>query len=147
MNSVVKKVAESLLNVELVDSEVKLYLAFLSDPGKQYEISEFDISFSQPTDHKGQPQQEINGGLIEFSIRELPDDTLNRWMLNSTLKMSGIFSFERKAQNSVLKVAFTDSYCVSYNKVITTGGALTCFRISPESVNINGREKLKIWAG
>lgn len=146
MNSTLKKSTSSLLGIELVDSDVQLYLTLASNPEKKYEISEFDIYFSQPTDHKGQPQHETNGGIIEFSIKEIPDEALNKWMLNSTMQLSGQFSFERKAQSSVLKILFTDSFCVYYDKMISTGGALTRLRISPEIVNINGSEKLKIWA-
>lgn len=144
MKDVLKKAA-NFFNVELIDSDVKLYLTLANNPTKKYEISEFDIVFTQPMDHKGQPQNEIDGGVVEFAINELPDDIINKWMMDSTMQLSGQFSFERKAQNSVLKVIFNDSYCVSYDKVIGMGGSLTRLMISPEVVNINGKEKLKIW--
>lgn len=141
-----KKAAETLHNVVLVDSDVKLYMSLSSNQAKRYEVHEFDLAFSQPTDPKGQPQQEINGGVIEFSITELPDSTINKWMMDPVMQMSGEFIFERSGQNSVLKVTFTDSYCVRYHKTVGMGGTLTRLCISPESVDVNGHEKLKIWA-
>jgi len=143
---VLKKAVDAVRNVVLVDSDVKLYMSLSSNPAKRYEVHEFDLAFSQPTDHKGQPQEETNGGVIEFSITELPDGTINRWMMDSVLQMSGEFIFERSGQNSVLKVTFTDSYCVCYHKTVGRGGTLTRLCISPESVDVNGHEKLKIWA-
>lgn len=144
MKDILKKAA-NFFDVELIDSDVKLYLTLTNNPAKKYEISEFDITFSQPKDHKGQPQNEIDGGFIEFSLMQLPDDIINKWMLDSTMQLDGQFSFERKAQNSVLKVTFNDTFCVSYDKIIGMGTSVTRLIISPGVVNINGKEKLKIW--
>lgn len=131
---------------DYIDSDVKVYLTLSVNPDKMYEIQEFDLSFSQPTDHKGQPQSETNGGVIDFAIDQLPDEIINKWMMNSTMMLSGEFSFERSMQSAVLKVKFTDSYCVGCDKSVGVGGVITRLRISPEEVDINGKGKLKIWA-
>lgn len=146
MNETVKKGISKVTDVILVDSDVKLYLTLTANPAKKYAVAEFDLTFSQAVDHKDQPQNDTNGGVIEFSLTELPDDILTKWMLNSTMMLSGLFSFERSMQSSVMKISFEDSYCVSYHKSIGVGGTVTRMRISPELVNINGKEKLKIWA-
>ena len=37
--------------------------------GREYEMSQFNISFGQSVDHKGQPQVQVSGGRILLGLR------------------------------------------------------------------------------
>ena len=46
-----------------VDSDLTAW--FILD-GQEYEMSRFDINFAQSVDHKGQPQDEVRGGIMSI---------------------------------------------------------------------------------
>ncbi len=109
--------------------------------GKKYEIESINLGFWQGADFKGQPQNEVRAGTINFSISGQPDNTLNQWMLKSELLKNGEFVFNRGAQNSPLKISFTEAYCVNMtNRTASSTGMLTEIKISANEVNLNERE-------
>lgn len=112
----------------------------LSIENKQYEIERFKMDFSQGIDLKGQPQEETNGGVVEFSITNLPDELFNKWMIRETEVKTGVFVFEQGDQNSPLKVSFSDAYCI--NMAIRTSlgqGLYTDYVISANEIDLNGK--------
>lgn len=112
----------------------------LSMEGRNYEIERFKINFSQGIDLKGQPQEETNGGIVEFSITNLPDELFNKWMIRETDVKDGIFVFEQGDQNSPLKISFSEAYCI--NMAIRTSlgrGLYTDYIISANEIDLNGK--------
>lgn len=107
---------------------------------KIYEIERFKMDFSQGIDVKGQPQEETNGGIIEFSIANLPDDLFNKWMLKETEVKNGVFIFIQGEQESPLKVTFTQAYCINMAIHTLMGkGLYTDYVISANEIDLNGK--------
>lgn len=103
----------NIFNLPQPDSEVTAYLVL---EGKEYELRSFSTEFGQPFDWKGQPQSEIKGGLLHFSLYQLPDNTINRWMFSPNMRKSGEIQFRKKASNIPLRIKFTEAQCISYKK-------------------------------
>lgn len=124
---------------KLVQPIGKISLSLVID-GKRYEIEQFRLDFSQGVDQKGEPQEETNGGIVEFSIASLPDKMLNRWMLKEAELKDGMFVFEQGAQNSPLKIKFTEAYCISMATRTQPGrGLYTEYVISANEIDLNGK--------
>ncbi len=114
--------------------------------GKKYEIEQFKISFVQPTDYKGQPQHEMKGGQILIKITQIPDDNLYLWAKRSILLKSGQILFQTDLGITVLRINFTDAYCISLSRDINAyNGTSTSLIISPEIVKLNGVEHDNFW--
>ena len=56
-----------LFSLPLIDSD--LTGCFILD-GQEYEMSQFNISFDQLVDHKGQPQDETRGGQMLIGLTQ-----------------------------------------------------------------------------
>lgn len=110
---------------------------------KQYEIQSFDTEFQQGVDYKGQPQQEVKGGLLAVTLSQPADDLLNTWMFQPETFHDGIISFApiSKTASAVIKIIFKKGRCVSYEKLMGRGVGIQ-FRIliSAKYININGIE-------
>ena len=119
--------------------------------GNEYIVEEFDLDFSQPVNSKGQPDDMPNGGLTTVTISDVPDKNINDWMMDSTLKEDGEFSFlmnEGKIrQGALLKIQFKEAYCVHYQKNLNPKGAgvLTTLVISPRYIRVGNEEFEKKW--
>ena len=121
---------------------VKFYI-----DGETYEVEQFDINFLQPTDFRGQPQHEINGGQMTVTITRIPSSNLYLWAKTSTLRKNGIFLFQTDMGMTVMKVEFTDAYCITLTRQINAySGTETTLVISPEKVKINSIEHNNYWA-
>lgn len=108
--------------------------------GQSYEIDSFSTNFSQGTDFKGEPQEDTQGGVVNFSIGTLPDKTFNRWMLKSEELKDGVFVFEQGDQNSPLKVKFTEAFCVHMaTRTSISEGLYTQYTISANEIDLNGK--------
>lgn len=106
----------------------------------RYEIERFRMTFSQQVDHKGEPQEETNGGIVEFTIGSMPDQILNRWMLKDTELKNGEFVFEQGEQSSPLKIKFTEAYCINMaTRTVQGKGLCTDYVISANETEINGK--------
>ena len=129
--------ASNLLNLPQPEGEVTAYLVL---EGKEYELRSFFTEFGQPSDYKGQPQGEIKGGLIHFSLYQLPGDNFNRWMFSPSMRKSGEIQFRKKGSSMPLRITFTDAQCVSYKKEIGRKdiGFEAKFVISPKEIALNG---------
>lgn len=121
--------------------------AYFELDGKQYQVERFNINFSQPSDFKGQPQHEIKGGLLNITIPQLADDNLYLWAKKANLLKSGQVLFQTDLGISVLRINFTNAYCVNLSRVIDSRtGSETTIVIAPEIITMNGVEHDNKWA-
>ena len=120
---------------------VKFYL-----DGSVYDVTKFKIGFSQALDYKGQPQHEVKGGIISLTIDAVVDDCILNWAKTSTQLKSGTVKFETLMSSPVMKVDFTDGYCINFTRVIDAqrGGRITLV-ISAETVVVNEVEHYNKW--
>lgn len=124
-----------LFSLPQIDSDLTAW--FILD-GKEYEMSQFNISFGQLVDHKGQPQDEVRGGRMLVALTQTLPDGMYRWAMTSSPK-NGVIVFRSKTANAPLRVEFMNAYCVSFKRQITDGGGVnTVLHISPDEILING---------
>lgn len=140
--SKVKDATEGFLNFPQIDSNVTVWFIF---EGKEYEVAQFSINFAQGVDHKGQPQDEIRGGIINVLLTEVVPDNIYKWAMKSNLS-SGCIEFRSKTSNSPLKIQFMDASCVNMERVIeVSGGINTVLVISPGELKINDLDMSNNW--
>ncbi len=131
----VKEATSGLFNFAQVDSNLEVWFVF---EGKEYELAQFNISFGQAVDFKGQPQNEVRGGRILMTLTEAVPDTIYKWAMTSCM-MNGEIEFRSKTSNAPLKIEFMNGFCVNFNRVIDSGTGLnTALVISAEEISING---------
>lgn len=125
-----------LFSFPLIDSDLTAW--FILD-GKEYEISQFNIGFGQSIDvHKGQPQDEVRGGIMTIVLTQALSDNLYRWAMTSSAK-SGEIVFRSKTANAPLRITFINAYCTNFDRLIAHDkGIITSLTISPDEIMING---------
>lgn len=124
-----------LFSLPKIDSDLTAW--FILD-GKEYEMSQFNISFGQSVDHKGQPQDEVRGGRMLVTLIQTLPDSLYRWAMTSAPK-NGEIVFRSKTVNAPLRIEFMNAYCVNFQRqIIDKGGVSTSLFISPDEICING---------
>ena len=107
--------------------------------GKTYDVEHFDIAFRQGVDYKGEPQEDMTGGLMHFTIASHTDKQLSKWMVKSDEAKDGVFVFKQGDQNSPLKIKFQEGYCVNMqNKTTLASGVSTSYTVSANEVDLNG---------
>jgi hypothetical protein len=107
---------------------------------REYEVERFRMDVSQSVDHKGQPLENMHGGIVSFSISGVPDGFLNKWMIDSGALRDGMFRFEKGDESSPLKVKFTEAYCIDMRlKTLPKMGTSTDFVISANELDFNGK--------
>ena len=122
-----------------------IVVKFILD-GKAYEIEDFKMGFSQPTDYKGQPQHEIKGGQFVVTISEVADDNLYLWAKKPTELKNGAILFQTDLGMTVMEIIFMKAYCVSLSRSADEAtGTSTVLVISPEEVHIDGIEHNNFW--
>ena len=127
--------ASGVFNFPQIDSDLKVWFVFKDE---EYELSQFNIGFGQATDYKGQPQDEVRGGVMMLTIADPVSDKIYKWAMKS-LAIDGVIEFRSKTASSPLKIEFTNGYCVNFDRVIEAGtGLSTMLTISPEEIRING---------
>ncbi|GEM_PF-2612271 len=112
--------------------------------GEEYDIVSFQTEFQQFIDWKGEPEGEVKGGLLTFTINQAADQTLNHWMFDESIAYAGMITFgpkERVANNPVI-INFADGRCVFYKKSIRNqlNGIHLTMVISAGLISINGNE-------
>jgi hypothetical protein len=116
--------------------------------GKEYDVDGFSIGFLQPSDYKGQPQHEIQGGQMSVILNQIADSHLHLWAKKSTLLKSGVIVFQTDLGMTVLEISFMNAYCINLSCGINAlTGATTSIIISPESVAIYGITHTNYWGG
>ena len=124
-----------LFELPQIDSDLTAW--FILD-GKEYEMSQFNISFNQLVDHKGQSQDETRGGRMLIGLTQTLPDSLYRWAMTSTPK-NGEIVFRSKTTNAPLRLEFMNAYCVNFERLINAGtGVCSELLISPDEIVING---------
>ncbi|MBR2261803.1 MAG: type VI secretion system needle protein Hcp [Paludibacteraceae bacterium] len=114
--------------------------------GKEYEVKQFSVSFSQPVDGKGEPQSEIHSGTLMLTLSTIPDANLLRWATNDTLRQNGSIVFKNETETPALRIEFYDGVCVSLSQKINMGsGSLTSFSISSPEMRMNDMLIDKNW--
>jgi hypothetical protein len=114
--------------------------------GETFEVENFDIDFEQPTDYKGQPQHEIEGGQMTIHISQVATNNLYTWAKTSTLQKSGTVLFQTDMGMTVLEVEFFNAYCVNLSRQINAyTGTKTILLITPEKVKLNGVDHDNRW--
>ena len=120
---------------------VKFYLE-----GKEYTVDGFKVGFTQDIDYRGQPQHETQGGTIYLRLYQAAEDTLFEWAKRSTMLKSGMIVFETEISNPVLRVEFTNAYCIGLTRSIhARTGTKTSLIISPEIIVLNGIDHNNFW--
>lgn len=123
-----------LFSLPQIDSDLTAW--FILD-GQEYEMSQFNISFGQSVDHKGQPQDEIRGGIMSIVLSQTLPENIYRWGMTS-IPQNGSVIFKSKTANSPLKINFINAYCIRFNRsVASEGGLETQLVISPDEIFIN----------
>ncbi|GHT68439.1 hypothetical protein AGMMS50239_33510 [Bacteroidia bacterium] len=114
--------------------------------GKEYDVEHFKIAFAQPTNYKGQPEHEVEGGQITIVLTEIPDDKLYDWAKRSTKLKSGEITFETNMSSPVLKVLFTNAYCIKLTREGDDfSGTKTILLLAPEKISMNGVNHTNFW--
>lgn len=124
-----------LFSLPQIDSD--LTACFILD-GQEYEMSHFDINFAQSIDHKGQPQDEVRGGIMSITLSQTLPENIYRWGMTSIPK-NGFLIFKSKTTNPPLKINFINAYCIRFSRNISNKGGLESqLVISPDEIVING---------
>ncbi|MEN9919786.1 MAG: hypothetical protein RL662_2222 [Bacteroidota bacterium] len=120
--------------------------SFLVLDGEKYQVEKFNIKFSQAGDYKGQPQHEVQGGLINIVLDQAANDSLFLWAKKSTMVKDGHILFQSDLGMTVMVLAFFDAYCISLTREINAmTGTRTSLIISPKKVVIDGIEHENYW--
>lgn len=133
LKNTAKKIASSFY--QQVDSKIDAFLVLES---KKYELANFQIVFGQPTDFKGQPQQEVKGGQFILSLTQLVEDSIYAWAKKSNSLKTGEIVFSTQSEGTVLKITFIDASCISLlQKVNAFSGLEIMLVVSPRQVVMN----------
>lgn len=123
-----------LFSLPQIDSDLTAW--FILD-GKEYEMSQFNISFGQSVDHKGQPQDEVRGGRMLVSLSQTLPDSLYRWAMTSIPK-NGEIVFRSRTANAPFRLMFMNAYCVNFDRSIDINtGIYSELIISPDEIRVN----------
>lgn len=124
-----------LFSLPQIDSDL---IAWFILDGKEYEMSQFSISFGQSVDHKGQPQDEVRGGRMLVALTQTLPDSIYRWAMTSAAK-NGEIVFRSKTTNAPLRIEFMNGYCVNFQRQIgNASGVVSKLLISPDEILVNG---------
>ncbi|PRZ00188.1 type VI secretion system tube protein TssD [Marinilabilia salmonicolor] len=125
-----------MFNLPQNDSKVSVWLTI---DGEEYELSQFNIGFAQSSDHKGEPQNEVRGGLMQVTLSQTVPESIYAWAMKTTSK-NGVVGFRIESGSAPMKIEFTNAFCVGFQRVINTegGGLATALTVSPEELRING---------
>lgn len=110
-----------------------------------YELEHCSYNFVQGIDNNGESQTRVHGGVISFSIAQLPSDELIRWSLNSRNYLSGSIILYDANNVPIEKTFFTGAACVNMKIVHENIGksyASTNFIIHAQGMVI-GKEKFE----
>lgn len=113
---------------------------FMSLAKGAYELANFEFSFGQGVDIKGQPATEVQGGIIQVTIPNLPSNELIEWMLNSRKTKNGIIVMLDNENIPTQKIVFENAYCVGMNSSYIRQGKSFCsldLTIAAERVALN----------
>lgn len=124
-----------LFNLPHIDANLTVWLII---DGKEYELDQFNISFGQSVDYKGQPQDETRGGRMLVGLTQTLPDSIYQWAMGAIGK-DGQIVFRSQTANAPLRIEFMNAYCVNFIRNISNkGGVNSALHISPDEILING---------
>lgn len=124
-----------LFSLPQIDSDLTAW--FILD-NQEYEMTQFNISFGQAVDHKGQPQDETRGGQMLVVLAQALPESVYRWAMSSVSK-NGKIEFRLKTANCPLRIEFMNAYCVNFQRQISNlSGLYSSLNITPDEMLING---------
>ncbi|WP_165042163.1 type VI secretion system tube protein TssD [Dysgonomonas sp. ZJ709] len=134
---------DKLFNFPHIDSNVTVWFCL---DGKEYEVEQFRIGFSQPTDDKGEPETETMGGQVMIILSETVPESIYDWVLKSGIKKNGQIVFKTQTSNAPLRVQFFNASCINFTRTVNgSGGLQTNLILSPERLMINDVEHDNFW--
>lgn len=96
--------------------------------------------------YKRQSEHEVKGGHLLITLSEAADNNLYLWAKKSTLLRDGQVLFQTDIGISVLRINFSNAYCINLSRDINTStGTTTTLIIAPETVDINGVTHKNFW--
>ena len=125
-----------MINFDRIDSNITVWMTI---DGQDYEVSHFNIGFVQSSDAKGEPQDEVRGGLMQLTLTQMIPESLYTWAMKTTPK-DGVINFRIESGSAPLKIEFINAFCIGFQRVVGAhaGGLATALSISPEELRING---------
>lgn len=129
-------------NIEDANVFVELQLS-----GKTYEIERFSTSLRQDTSENNlEPKSEVEGGVLEISMIQAPDNELLQWAASKWIRKSGEIVFKNESSTPLLRIEFKEAVCVNFNQSCSQGmGVSLSLTISPKEVSFNGFMIDKSW--
>jgi hypothetical protein len=85
---------------------------YLSPVESGYELSEFELVFTQGTDDLGKATTEVRGGDMRIIIPALPSNEIIGWMLDSRKYKKGVIVIVDADESSINKIYFENTACV-----------------------------------
>ncbi|WP_317044010.1 type VI secretion system tube protein TssD, partial [Geofilum rhodophaeum] len=70
-----------MINFDRIDSNITVWMTI---DGQDYEVSHFNIGFVQSSDAKGEPQDEVRGGLMQLTLTQMIPESLYTWAMKTT---------------------------------------------------------------
>lgn len=133
-----------MFNLPQSDSKVSVYFTL---DGKEYQLSQFNIGFTQATDIKGEPQNRVRGGCMTVTLTEMLPNSIYDWAMRPGIKKSGEVSFRKESESPSLKIEFHDAYCIGFFRSVDSmgGGTTTVLTISPLEISANGVSFYNHW--
>ena len=118
-----------------VDSDLTAWFILY---GRQIERNLYRNGSFHIPDHKGQPQDEVRGGIMSITLSQTLPENIYRWGMTS-IPQNGSVIFKSKTTNPPLKINFINAYCIRFNRSIANEGGLESqLVISPDEMLING---------
>lgn len=143
LNNIKEGIDKITSNFPLVDSNVTVWLKM---DGKEYEVEQFKIQFSQSMDNKGEPQTETKGGQLMLTLTEALPDIFYEWAIKAKQEKNGEVSFKIETGNAPLKIEFYRATCINFTRTMSAhGGLQTNLVLAPERLIINGHEHDNFW--
>ena len=89
-----------------------------------YEVDSCNYSFSQGTDHNGQPQTDVRGGNIAMTYGNIPPQELIQWMLSTGKLENGAIVICDSNDMPLEKIHFEDAACIGLEVEYSQNGQM-----------------------
>lgn len=120
---------------------------FLSLAKGAYELANFEFSFGQGVDVKGQPQHEVQGGHLVIVMTEIPSSSIYDWAKRSNRAKSGQILFSTETRGTILDVRFENGHCINITQNVNyERGTEVKLLISCGEVKIGQYEHSNHWS-
>lgn len=121
------KIADKIQEL-LPPHDTSINAVLLLPSGKEYELLTFETEFQQAFDYRGEPEEEVKGGLLTLTMNHAATEELNAWMFGNNVAYSGLIRFApfSRFASPPLIISFEKGYCIQYQKTIgELGGGIT----------------------